>query len=78
MTTPAQMEAMSKRELLDLFQAKARCEHTQGKAAAVWLWLQAYLNTQDRRKLLSAWGHATMQEGPAELDTVCKEIRASW
>ncbi len=71
-------QPQSRTQLLDAFQAKAGCSHTQRKAESLWELLWPKLTEAERTKLQTAWGHATLEEGRAELDKVCAELRAAW
>lgn len=72
-------EELVREPLLDRFQAKAGCVHTQEAAHRLWRRLQEHLTPKQADQLLVAWGHhANVGEGCGELGTVCWEIRKAW
>jgi hypothetical protein len=75
----APIEGLTKEQLLNVFQAKAGCMHTQGEANSAFLRLREYLTLDQRATLASAWGHhRDVGEGREELDDVCNELRLKW
>jgi len=77
MTAP--IETFTKEQLLNRFQAKAGCVHTQDQAARCWSYLQRYLTDDERTKLFQGWNHHEMcREGRGELDGACNELRLKW
>lgn len=77
MTAP--IEKMTKEQLLNRFQSKAGCMHTQDEAERCWMRLCSYLTEEQRTALFQGWNHHEMcREGRRELDEVCNEIRLSW
>jgi hypothetical protein len=68
-----------KRGLLDRFQAKAGCMHTQEEATRVWKELKPRLHQYEMGQLAVAWGHhVDVKLGRGELDETCDEIRECW
>jgi len=70
---------MSRAEILDRFQAKAGCMHTQVVAFAAWRRLKKHLTREQRNALLLAWSHhVDIGEGRGALDHECAAVRKSW
>jgi hypothetical protein len=68
-----------KHELLDRFQAKAGCMHTQAEADRIWPRLKPFLSKCQESALITAWGHhRDCRLGRRELDVVCADIRREW
>ena len=69
----------AKLDLLDKWQAKARCRRTQEKAYRRWNDLEPHLTDKETSVLRAAWAHFT--ESPFttdELDEVLFEVRKLW
>lgn len=70
---------LSRQELLDLFQSKAGCMHSQHKANSAWRMLRNHLTSKQVGKVITAWGHhRDVGLERTELDDVCDEIRRQW
>jgi hypothetical protein len=67
---------MEGQSLAKRFGAAARCNHatSQQKAHQLWSALSEKLHGDTRWKIRIAWDHATMGEGPAELDALVQEL----
>jgi len=77
MTAP--IELLSKDQLLDKFQSKVRCMHTQDQAEVYWLRLQRHLTEGQKTALFQGWDHhVTCREGCRELDEACNSVRLKW
>lgn len=63
--------------VLGEFRNKARCRHSQVKAQSLWRELKDRVSDRERGELFTAWDHALMDEGPAELDEVCDRLIAA-
>ena len=63
------LKTLSTKELIQIFQSKARCSHTQNKASSALAVLKDRLSEYEYGCLSSAWGHCFL--GPAELDRIC-------
>jgi len=75
----ALIDNLSRDELLDIFQAKAGCMHSQHKANAAWRLLRKHLTEKQLGELITAWGHhRDVGLGRAELDEACDEVRKAW
>ena len=71
------LSAMSRDELLRLFQSKARSEAALNEADDIWDMLGPQLTSAELLALRIAWEHAALcGEGPAELDEVVGELLA--
>jgi hypothetical protein len=64
------------RSLADRFGSAARCRHesSQRRARHFWHHLYKLLNERAREQVLTAWEHAKMDDGPAELDAIIKRL----
>lgn len=72
-------ESMSREELLDTFQAKAGCMHSQHKANSAWRLLRNHLTKKQLGELITAWGHhRDVGLGRRELDEACDDVRREW
>ena len=77
MTAP--VDDLSREQLLDRFQAKAGCMHTQDEAMSVWKRLKWHLTERQVSMLSDDWGHhVDVHHGRAGIDVVCGEIRKAW
>lgn len=63
------MKDLSTKELIEIFQSKARCTHSQYKAGSVLHILKSRLSAYEYMCLATAWDHC--QWGPGELDRIC-------
>lgn len=75
----APVDRMSRVELLDRFQAKARCAYTQEQAMSLWLRLRTHLTEKQATAISVGWGHIKdCGESPAEMDAACQQVRSDW
>jgi hypothetical protein len=71
-------------ELLEQFQAKAGCIHTQSKTISLWMKLGPHLEGYFDGKisyghwLNVAWSHFEIGEGREELDYYCNKLKKLW
>jgi hypothetical protein len=73
------VDKLSREQLLDRFQAKAGCMHTQDEAGSVWKRLSLLLDQRQADMLYDGWSHhRDVREGRGDLDEGCSEIRKAW
>ena len=77
MTSP--IEKLTKLQLLDLFQEKAACFHSQEKATSVIRLLKPSLTQDHYQALMTTWSYYRKSRlGRGEIDSVCNSIRQTF